>query len=485
MMRDVVFSAIFGVSMVGEAFLVAFRLPNLLRTFFADGAVYGAVIPELAEENKNNGKKSTFQLMTDTIANFSLVLLVLTTIVEFGAPFILKCMAPGLIEGSERWQATLKALRIVFPYLCCLSVNTFLVSLLNVLGRYWVHPILGIILGGVTCTTMFYTKDFPDALKLTYLCYSVVCAGLGMILFTASLCWYDGYRFSPPTIEWSSRMKGILVRMAKTATATFGLHINVFVDMCLASYLPMGQLTYILFADRIHALFVELLGTSMSTVLLPNFATIRSDKKKLKGMFEDAIMIGFQLAVPVACLLFFFSDIFVTLFYGHGKFTAEHCYLCARSLSIFAIGMPAYVFTRILLSFFFAQKHNMIPIVVTSITIVINLINNFFLMPRFEYLGLTLSTVIAMWIGVFIYLGVVFYQFKGLFFYIDLLRTFLWTTIFGLFCYLVRSKFPFNPNDTFLILLSNLFIVSSPLVGYFYFGKILRVNRIGRTKVIC
>jgi putative peptidoglycan lipid II flippase len=117
MMREVMFSATFGVSMIGEAFLVAFRLPNLLRTFFADGAVYGAVVPELAEENKKNGRGSTFQLLTDMLATFSIVLLVLTVFVETCAPIILKYMAPGLIEGSERWQTTLKALRILFPYL--------------------------------------------------------------------------------------------------------------------------------------------------------------------------------------------------------------------------------------------------------------------------------------------------------------------------------------------------------------------------------
>lgn len=485
MMREVVFGAIFGVSVVGEAFLVAFRLPNLLRTFFADGAVYGAVVPELAEENKKNGKRKTFRLLTNIVATFSIVLLILTAVVEFGAPVILRYMAPGLLEGSERWQATLKALRVVFPYLCCLSVNTFLVSLLNVLGRYWVHPVLGVFLATVSCSAMYYAKDFPDMQKLMYLCVAIVLSGLTMILFTFSLCWHDGYRPSLPKIDFSKRMRGIFMRMAKTSMATFGLHVNVFVDMCLASYLPMGQLTYLLFADRIHLLFVELFGMSMSTVLLPNFAAIKDDSKKLMGMFEDAFMISFQIAVPVACLLFLCSDTFVKLFYGYGKFTTEHCYYCARALSAFAIGMPAYVFTRILLSFFFAQKRNMIPIIVTSITIVVNLVNNYFLMPKYQYIGLALSTVGAMWVGVFIYMIIILRQMQGVSFYIDLVRSILWTSIFGLLCYLIQSGYTFNPNGAFLVHLSHLGIVSSTLVGYFYFGKKLRVNRIGRTKVIC
>jgi putative peptidoglycan lipid II flippase len=485
MMREVMFGAIFGVSMVGEAFLVALRLPNLLRTFFADGAVYGAVIPELAEENKNNGRKSTFQLLTNTMATFSIILIVLTVLIEFGAPVILKYMAPGIIEGSERWQATLKALRILFPYLCCLSINTFLVSLLNVLGRYWVHPVLGVILGTVSCSAMYYIKDFPDEQKLTYLCCSIVLAGLTVVVFTFSLCFYDGYRPSFPKIDWSKRMKGILARMAKTSMATFGLHVNVFVDMCLASYLPMGQLTYLLFADRIHLLFVELFGMSMSTVLLPNFAAIKDDTKKLMGMFEDAFLISFQIAVPVACLLFLCSDTLVKLFYGYGKFTVENCYYCARALSVFAIGMPAYVFTRILLSFFFAQKRNVVPIIVTSITIMVNLINNYFLMPKYQYIGLALSTVGAMWVGVAIYLGIILRQLNGLSFYIDLARSILWSSIFGLLCYLIQSGYSFNPNLSFLVHLGNITAISSTLVGYFYFGKKLRVNRMGRTKVIC
>ena len=485
MMREVVFGAIFGVSMVGEAFLVALRLPNLLRTFFADGAVYGAVVPELAEENKKNGRKSTFQLLTNMISTFSIVLLVLTAAVEFGAPIVLKYMAPGLIEGSERWQATLKALRILFPYLCCLSVNTFLVSLLNVLGRYWVHPVLGVILGTVSCSAMYYARDFPDDLKLTYLCFSIVAAGLTMIVFTFSLCWHDGYRPSFPKVEWSKRTKSILMRMAKTSMATFGLHVNVFVDMCLASYLPMGQLTYLLFADRIHLLFVELFGMSMGTVLLPNFAAIKDDTKKLMGMFEDAFLISFQIAVPVACLLFLCSDTFVKLFYGYGKFTAENCYYCARALSAFAMGMPAYVFTRILLSFFFAQKRNIVPIIVTFITILVNLINNYFLMPKYQYIGLALSTVGAMWVGVLIYLVIILRQLHDLSFYIDLVRSILWVGIFGLLCYLIQSGCSFNPHAAFLTHLAHLAAISSTLIGYFYFGKKLRVNRIGRTKVIC
>ena len=485
MMREVVFSATFGVSMIGEAFLVAFRLPNLLRTFFADGAVYGAVVPELAEENKKNGKASTFQLLTNMIATFSIVLLVLTFVIEFGAPVILRYMAPGLIEGSERWQATLKALRILFPYLCCLSVNTFLVSLLNVLGRYWVHPTLGVILAAVSCSAMYYARNFSDDQKLMYLCLSIIASGLTIIVFTFSLCWYDGYRPCRPKIELSNRMKGIFARMGKTSMAAFGLHVNVFVDMCLASYLPMGQLTYLLFADRIHLLFVELFGMSMSTVLLPNFAAIKDDTKKLMGMFEDAFMISFQIAVPVACLLFLCSDTLVKLFYGYGKFTAENCYYCARALSVFAIGMPAYVFTRILLSFFFAQKRNIVPIIVTFITIVFNLINNYFLMPKYQYIGLALSTVGAMWIGVFIYLAIILRQLQGISFYIDLARSILWTSIFGLLCYLIQSGCSFNPSATFLVHLGNLAAISSTLVGYFYFGKKLRVNRIGRTKVIC
>lgn len=484
-MREVVFSSIFGVSMIGEAFLVAFRFPNLLRTFFADGAVYGAVVPELAEENKKNGRESTFQLLSNIIATFSIILLTLTFVVEFGAPIILKYIAPGLIEGSERWQATLKALRILFPYLCCLSINTFLVSLLNVFGRYWVHPILGVILATVSCSVMYYVRDFPDDLKLTYLCFSIVGAGLCIIIFTFSLCWFDGYRPPRPQIEWSSRMRGILMRMAKTSMATFGLHVNVFVDMCLASYLPMGQLTYLLFADRIHLLFVELFGMSMGTVLLPNFAILKDDAKKLMGMFEDAFLISFQIAVPVTCLLFLCSDTIVTLFYGHGKFTLENCYYCARALSVFAIGMPAYVFTRILLSFFFAQKRNVIPIVVTSITIIVNLINNYFLMPRFQYVGLAMSTVVAMWIGVLIYLFIILKKLDGIYFYVELLRSIVWTSIFGLVCYLMRSIYPFNPQDVFGGHLLSLMITSSPLIGYFYFGKKLHVNRIGRTKVIC
>ena len=332
---------------------------------------------------------------------------------------------------------------------------------------------------------MYYVKDFPDDQKLVYLCYSIVASGLIMILFTLSLCFYDGYRFSWPKIEWSNRIKGIFMRMAKTSMATFSLHINVFVDMCLASYLPMGQLTYLLFADRIHLLFVELFGTSMSTVLLPNFAAIKDDTKKLMGMFEDAFMISLQVAVPVACVLFLCSDIIVKLFYGYGKFTAENCYYCARALSAFAIGMPAYVFTRILLSFFFAQKRNVVPIVVTFATIAINLINNYFLMPKFQYIGLALSTVGAMWAGVFIYLTIIMRYLWNASFYIDLVRSVLWMSIFGLICYLVRIEFPFNADDTFLNHLLNLTIISSSLVGYFYFGEKLRINRIGRMKVIC
>ena len=485
LIREISFGAVFGASIVGEAFLIAFRLPNLLRTFFADGAVYGSVIPELAREKKKFGIKSVFKFATQIMFSLSVILLLITLIVQCFTPHILKIIVPGFVENSERWVVTLRAARIVFPYLCFFSLATMFVSILNVLGRYWVHPTVGIVLSTVTCITMYFINGLPKLQKLDYFCFSVLGSGMLLLITLWLLARRDGFRFTKLDLAYLPRIQSIAKRMITTSIATFGLHINVFIDMCSASFLPVGQLTFLLMADRINLFCVEIFGTSFGTILLPNFATMKNEPKKLIGLLEDALILAIQISIPVMIILFFTSEIVIKVLYGHGKFNDANCLASAKALSIYIFGMPAYVLIRIFMSFFFSQGRQTIAIIATSFTIVSNLVGNILLVKKMEYLGLALSTVCSMWIGVVVYFFVLFKDYENIDLKFPVLKSVLWVIIFSLTAFLVYGHCQFYPYFSFSNNLKDLFLFSASLLFiYFYFGKKLNVNHYNNMKVM-
>ena len=375
LVRDVVFARFFGASMVMDAFLVAQRIPNMLRRFFAEGAFSAGFVPVMARYREKHDHNEARELVDAFAGTFGIVLFVVTLLGVIAAPLLVFVVAPGFVSEGGDFDLAALMLRFTFPYLFFVSLTAFAGGILNTYGRFGVPAFTPVILNVVLIAAAVWLS--PQLEKpIMALAYAVFVAGLCQLLFQLPFLARIGVL---PRPRWNPQHPGVRRAFKLMVPAIFGssvAQINVLVGGIIASMLPVGSISYLYYSDRLMEFPLGLFGIALATVTLPYLSRLWANEKRqeFSQTLDWSMRLAMLIALPAAVgLVILSAPLVATLFHG-GEFDRHAVNMTVLALRAYAIGLVGFSFTKILAPAFFAREDTKTPVRIGLVALVVNLV---------------------------------------------------------------------------------------------------------------
>ena len=406
--RDVFMARFLGASMMADAFFVAWRLPNLFRSLFAEGALNVAFVPLLASEIHTNGKKGALEFTKIVFSFLLYVLLLFTLVVEIIMPAVMFLLAPGFDAIPGKLALTTSLSRIAFPFLLCVSLVSLLSGVLNSLGKFWAAAFAPTLLNiTMIASLLFLTPYINSQFAPAYaLAWGVAGAGIVELIFVLYHVHKTGYLFglvSPAKalLHLAPGVKTLLRKMAPGVLGSGVYQINLFFDTLFVSFVGAGAISWLNYAQHMFQLPVGVIGVAIGTALLPVLSKYikAGEYDQANTQLNRGLEVSIAMSVASAIGLILLANPIIKTLFQHGLFTSQDTQNTARALMIFACGLPAYMMTKALAPFFYARGDTTTPVKIAIIGVVLNAILALALMQFWGYLGIAMATGITTWVN--------------------------------------------------------------------------------------
>jgi putative peptidoglycan lipid II flippase len=401
--RDVILSAVLGSGPIADAFIVAFKLPNLFRRLFAEGAFSAAFVPLFARELQGEGRDAAVIFARQAHACLLMVLVPFTVLMMLAMPAVIWVMAPGFTGEKSIFDLAVTLGRITFPYLVFISLASLYGGVLNGIDRFaevaFTPVLLNITLIG---SVLWLTPLMPDAGYSASI--GVALAGFLQWLWLLYSCWRDGVSMKLVRPRYTERVRQ-LVRLATPVAIGGGAQqVSTMLDVVWASLLPAGSISALYYADRVTQLPLGVIGIAIGTALLPLLARqLRSGQDEAAMANQNrAIEFGLLFSLPSTAALWILAEPMIRVLFEHGKFEAEDTARAAGALAAFSVGLPAFMLVKALTPGFFAREDTRTPLHTAIVSIAVNVALNavFVLATPFGAVGIALSSSISGWLNV-------------------------------------------------------------------------------------
>lgn len=409
--RDRLLAEIVGANAVADAFLFAWKLPNIFRRLFAEGAFSTAFVPLLSSIAKEESQKESLKFIHQTFSFLSLSLLLLVIIFEIAMPYIMRFNAMGFylrssipIIGKDlsMFELTVYLARILFPYIFFISLAAHSASILIAYNRFSAATAAPIFLNLFAIIGLLFFNAPNNLIQTsTNLGWIIVFSGFFQWIFLWSILAFSGIKIRFTLRLWSPKIRKLLLRMGPGMIGAGVYQLNLFTSDIIASFIPTNAISYLAYADRLNQLPLSLIGISMGTVLLPLMAKYFQTKKLKEALRiqNQALVISFYLSIPAAAALFYLSLSIVQTLFPSKLFSLEIFQAISNVLKAFLLGLPAYVGIKILGINFFSRGDTKTPVRIAFIAMICNISLNILLAYFFSYVGIALGTSIAGWIN--------------------------------------------------------------------------------------
>ena len=395
LVRDQVMAAFFGTSFVNDAFNIAFNIPNLLRRLFGEGALSAAFVPIYNEYSLKRGKKFQLLFAINVLSILSFILLVLTLLGVVFAPFIVKIIYPGLAEETS--LLAVKLCRIMFPYLFLIGLSSTFIAILNSHNKFFITGLSSGLLNIGWILMLFFgffllKKTEHDL--IFYAAYGVMLGGFLQTVINLPFLKQIGYTFKVILRFNTIAMKTLWTRFLP---AMFGLgvrEINLIADALIASFLPVGSISALGFANRLMQLPLGIFGISIGTAALPEYSRQFTDKRwaDLSETVRFSMHFILYVLLPVSIIMIMGSDVFIRLIFQRGHFDETAVYMTKLALIFYSAGLCFYGLNQVITPLFFATKDTKTPVKVGACMVVLNISLSVTLMQFMAHAGLALST---------------------------------------------------------------------------------------------
>ncbi|CAK7191950.1 putative lipid II flippase MurJ [Commensalibacter sp. Nvir] len=415
LIRDQLLAALLGAGPLQDAYQVAFRLPNMFRRLFGEGAFNAAFVPLFTATLTHKGKHSAEKFANESFSILIATLLIITILGEIFMPQVLRVIAPGFSYHQGRYQEAIILSRITFPYMVLICAAALISGILNSLHQFGVAAAAYISFNIVGIAALLWlTPLMPNAAWAA--AWGVTLSGIVqfLILWIALQRAHITISFSVPKI--TQDIKQLLKKMAPGIVGSGITQINLTVDTIIATLLPTGSVSVMYFADRINQLPLGVLGAAAGTTLLPILTKDihKNDMASALNNQNKAIDYTLILTIPAAFGLFALAVPIISALFGHGKFTPDNVYASAQSLQAYALGLPAFVLIKVLSPGFFARGDTATPVKIGLATLLLNFFLNLLFMKPLAHMGPPLASSLAAMINVFI-LAVILYKRQALY----------------------------------------------------------------------
>ncbi len=372
--RDVVFARYFGPGILLDAFLVAQRIPNMLRRFFAEGAFSAGFVPVMARYRENHSEQEARDYIDAMAGTFGMVLFGVTLVGVVAAPLLVIAVAPGFIGDGGDFDLAALMLRFTFPYLLFISLTAFAGGVLNTYGRFGVPAFTPVILNVVLIAAAIWLSPRLEQ-PIMALAYAIFVAGILQLLFQIpALARIKVF----PRPKWQPGNDGVRRAFKLMLPAIFGssvAQINVLVSGIVASLLPIGSISYLYFSDRLMEFPLGLFGIALATVTLPQLSRLwaSQDKQTFSDTLDWSMKLAVLIAVPAAIGLVILAGPLVTTLFYNDTFDRYKVEMTVLALQAYAIGLVGFSFVKVLVPAFFAREDTRTPVKIGVISLLVNL----------------------------------------------------------------------------------------------------------------
>ncbi len=396
--RDFVIARMFGAGMMTDAFFVAFKLPNLLRRLFAEGAFSQAFVPILGEYKNKRGEAEAKRLVDRVATLLFLALLVVTLLGMAGAPVLVYVSAPGFAAEADKFALTVELTRITFPYILFMSLVALAGGILNTWSRFAVPAFTPVLLNlGMIGMALFATPYFAQPVMA--LGWAVFLGGALQLAFQLPSLKRIGMlpRFA---LDWRDEgVRRILKLMAPAVLGVSVAQVSLLINTIFASFLATGSVSWLYYADRLMEFPSGMLGAALGTILLPSLAKYHAggNGEEYSRLLDWGLRLTLLLAAPAAVALAVLAvPLIATLFY-HGAFTANDVFMTRAALVAYSVGLVGIILVKVLAPGFYARQNVRTPVKIGILTLCVTQALNLLLVLglRLGHAGLALSIGLA------------------------------------------------------------------------------------------
>ena len=388
--RDLLFSSILGASVIHDIFVVIFKIPNVFRSFFGEGALAQSLTPSIIEA-KENLREFLNQIFTIL---FTVLLAFVLFVILFPSIFV-SIFAPGFISDETKFLAATEFLTYVFPYILLISLVAFFGAIQNSKKKFQVVAATPILFNLTLITFAFFAED----LSLKVIGTSVIVAGILQLLLNLVVTSRLGY-FPTFTKKFNNRiLNSFFARFLPAILAAGVYQLNVLIDTIFASFLVSGSPTWLYLSDRLIQFPMGLFGVAIALVALPDLTEqlISKNKKEFMKVFYKGFISTFLLGLLSGLFYVLLSYQIIQLLFFRGEFTSFDVNMTSSSLIAYSYALPFLLSSKFFNSVFFAASKTRIVLLLGSVSLLINLILNYLFIFTYDWghVGLALATTFA------------------------------------------------------------------------------------------
>jgi putative peptidoglycan lipid II flippase len=390
--RDFFIARAFGAGLATDAFFVAFRIPNLLRRLFAEGAFSQAFVPVLAEHKNRHPEAETKTLIDGAATALFLALVIAAALGMALAPLIVYISAPGFAADPGKFDLTVRMLRITFPYIAFISLVAFSAGVLNTWNRFSVPAITPALLNVAFIVAAAFFADYFDP-PVVVLAWAVFAGGLLQLALQVPYLWRMGLL---PRWRLDLSHPGVRRVLKLMAPAAFGVsisQISLLINTIFASFLVSGSVSWLYYADRLMEFPAGMLGVALGTILLPSLSKYHAaaDHTEYARLLDWGLRLTVLLAVPSAVALAVLAIPLITALFHYGRFTLEDAWMTRQAVVAYSIGLIGMILVKILAPGFYARQNIATPVKIGIFTLVVTQLMNLAFIVPLRHAGLALA----------------------------------------------------------------------------------------------
>jgi len=394
--RDFVIARAFGAGLATDAFFVAFRLPNLLRRMFAEGAFSQAFVPLLAEYRNKRGEADTKRLVDRVATALCLAVTLVAMLGIAGAPMLVYVTAPGFSADAGKFALTVELTRITFPYILFMALVAFAAGILNTWSRFALPAFTPVLLNLSFIGMALLAAPYFDPPVLA-LAWAVFLGGALQLALQVPALRKIGML---PRLDWAPGDPGVRRILTLMGPAVLGVsvsQISLVINTIFASFLPSGSVSWLYYADRLMEFPAGLLGAALGTILLPSLAKAHATERgeEFSALLDWGLRLTLILTLPAALALAILAVPLLATLFQYGAFSAADVMQTRSALVAYSVGLAGLILVKVLAPGFYARQDVKTPVKIALVTLAATQLMNLAFVGWIRHAGLALAIGLA------------------------------------------------------------------------------------------
>ncbi|PLK58482.1 murein biosynthesis integral membrane protein MurJ [Candidatus Palibaumannia cicadellinicola] len=390
--RDIIIARVFGAGMATDAFFVAFKLPNLLRRIFAEGAFSQAFVPILAEYKSHQAKEATRSFIAYIAGMLTLTLMLVTIAGILGAPWVIKITAPGFSDIPEKFALTSSLSRVTFPYILLISMTSLVGAILNAWNQFLVPAFVPTLLNvSMIVFALLAAECFHPPIMA--LAWAVVVGGILQLCYQLPYLNKIGLLVMPRLQFRDAGVWRVLQVMGPALIGVSVSQISLIINTIFASFLVSGSVSWIYYADRLMEFPSGVLGVALGTILLPSLSrsVFKGNNVEFSLLLDWGLRLCFLLALPSSVALAILAKPLTVALFQYNNFSSFDAMMTQRALLAYSVGLIGLMLVKVLAPGFYSRQNIKTPVQLAIITIIITQLMNVTFIGPLKHAGLSLS----------------------------------------------------------------------------------------------